>query len=137
MQQVTKHTTGTFDVVNRQTGHVVGEVRISGGEFVSFTPAELPAVVVDGWDIAGWRQFVTDELLSNDYTYGDPPHGCDEGFASNKAIVERNPCPGCGGRVVYMSYHRRRETVGYTPLIPQWSYRVFGVCRRCDAAFEF
>lgn len=43
MEQITERTTGTFDVVNRQTGHVVGEVRINGGEFVSFTPAQLPA----------------------------------------------------------------------------------------------
>ena len=45
MQQITKQTTGTFDVVNRQSGHVVGTVTILNGRFIDFTPIVLPAVM--------------------------------------------------------------------------------------------
>lgn len=68
MEQITKDTTGTFDVVNRQTGHVVGEARINGGEFVSFTPAQLPAVVSD--------DELTDHLVDGGDIPDDAPVTC-------------------------------------------------------------
>lgn len=50
MEQITENTNGEFDVVNRQSGHVVGTVEIRQGEFISFTPAQLPEVAVTDED---------------------------------------------------------------------------------------
>ena len=60
-----------------------------------------------------------------------PSPECNE----DRAIVERDRCPNCGGPVRFEAYSARlgRGDFGAT----RWEYHAFGVCRRCDAAFEF
>lgn len=59
-----------------------------------------------------------------------PSPECNE----DRTIVERDFCPECGGAVTFEAYSRYR---GHNWAGPQWTYRAFGVCRQCDAAFEF
>ena len=56
--------------------------------------------------------------------------------AEDRAFVERDSCPGCGGPVTYEVYSRYLGLGGFMHT-PQWRSRAFGVCRHCDAAFEF
>lgn len=50
--------------------------------------------------------------------------------AEDAAIVERDPCPNCGGPVRFEAYSAFLGS-------KQWEYHAFGVCRRCNAAYEF
>lgn len=56
-----------------------------------------------------------------------PSPECNE----DRAIVERDRCSECGGPVTFEAYSAYRGK-GW-----MWTYRAFGVCRTCDAAFEF
>ena len=55
--------------------------------------------------------------------------------AEDRAIVERDPCPECGGPVRFEAYSARLNEMAFGKA--QWEYHAFGVCRHCDAAFEF
>ena len=74
-----------------------------------------------------------EEMLHSGLRRGlEPSPECVE----DRAIVERDSCPECGGPVAYEVYSRYLGLGGFDHT-PQWRSRVFGVCRHCDAAFEF
>lgn len=58
-----------------------------------------------------------------------------EAYEIDAPIVERDPCPDCGGRVTFEAYSAPRGVGLFGK--PRYEYHAFGVCRACDAAFEF
>ena len=90
-------------------------------------------------DIDNWRTFKRDELTDDGYLFGAPPRrdaDAEEIYQTDIRIVEADPCPACGGKIVYQGF-RKPYTSQYGLLSRGFHYRAFGVCQSCNEAFEY